>query len=353
VRWSGLAVHRRIGIDLGSRYVKAAELACGSSVLRVEAAAIFPRRNPGGPIDSDEIDRVVQVLSRQGFRASSVVMAVPPQKLMTGMLEVPSGLSGAPLRQLARMEFARMHACDPQSFEMAFWRLPDPARKTDQVQVLAGGCTHEDAEALLGVCQEAGIEVEVLDLPTCAIQRACRPLFSSASGITGLVDLGWSACRVAVCCRGVVVYERSLPEASLASLHEKLRNEFQLDFVKAEILLGEVGLSGGDRAEMALFDRVRTIITDHFDQAVEDLRAPFVYAIRQYGGETSSRLILLGGGASIAGLARHLGERLAMPVRVVSPADLAECPRPLLGTCGRPSLTMAVGLAQFGREDGE
>jgi Tfp pilus assembly PilM family ATPase len=99
-----------------------------------------------------------------------------------------------------------------------------------------------------------------------------------------------------------------------------------------------------------LFDRARSRITGYVDDIAEELRAPFSYAAQQYPDGGSCALLLTGGGARIAGVARRLGAALETPTRTVTPADLAECPPPLLGKCGEAGLTMAVGLAQFARD---
>ncbi len=339
-----------IGIDLGSRWIKAVQLGKTPRGWRVEACAIVPRRSPDEPLGGDEITILCDVLYRGGFEGNKVVVSVPPDRLMTGMLDVPSGVSDAPLKQIVRMEFARMHGCDPQSFEMVSWELPKSSRLIEQTQVLATGCPHTHANALLDMLESNGLNVEALDTGVCALQRAVRPLMQGTTGIFGILDLGWNACNVLVLHSGVVIYERSLPEVGLGKLHETLEGQFSLDTDEVDVLLGEVGVSQ-DLAEQKggkIFERAQSLIIAHFDRAIEDMRAPFSYAVRQYEGASVNCVLLTGGGGSIASLDEHLGEVLNVKTRTISPVDLAEIPRELLGRCAQPAMTTAVGLGQFG-----
>jgi type IV pilus assembly protein PilM len=348
VKWLGLSSRTPIGIDIGSRYVKAAQLSRSAGGWRVGAAAFIQRSSPDAPVDPPEIRRLCDVLYRQGFCGTDAVVMVPRDKLMTGMLELPSAVSGAPLQQIARVEFARMHSRDPQSFEMVYWDVPKPTRGKEHTQVLATACAHDAAESFLDVLEEGGLNVEGLDTNACALQRACAPLLSGSTGISGILDVGWSSCNVIVLHSGVVIYERSLPEAGIGRLHKLLEEEFHLEGDETDVILRDVGLSRDAQSSAeGLFEGVRAMISAHFDQAMEDLRAPFFYALQQYSDSPIDRLLLVGGGASIASLPDHLGAAMKMSARAVTPVDLAECPSPLLGKCGRAAMTGAIGLARF------
>src|SRR5947209_16612896 len=78
-----------IGIDVGSRYVKAVQLDKATTAagrLRVAAAAIFPRSEPGTAIARPEVRRLGDVLYRHGFTGSAVVLAVPADRLLTTVI---------------------------------------------------------------------------------------------------------------------------------------------------------------------------------------------------------------------------------------------------------------------------
>ena len=55
------------------------------------------------------------------------IVAAPATDLMTSMLDLPPRGPGIPFDQIARMEFARVHKCEANSFELSYWDLPTPA----------------------------------------------------------------------------------------------------------------------------------------------------------------------------------------------------------------------------------
>jgi len=338
-----------IGLDIGARDIKAAQLNRSSRRPRLKAAALLPRSVPDSPVDQAEIQRLCAVLGRQGFSGTNAALAAPAGQLLRATLELPPLDAGAPLDQMARMEFARMHGRDPQSFELAYWMLPESPARKGRTQLIAAAFPHDEADALLDIMEQGGLNVQVLDVHPCALLRACAPLLSSTTGIVGIVDLGWNACQLLIVYHGVVVYERSLPEAGIRRLCEALSQQLHLDQTAIDLCLGEVGFAKGQGPQGTedCFASARTIIAKHFDSAVADLRAPLSYTMQQYPGTSVARLLLVGGGASIPGLGGYLGSALGIETRTVSPADLVECPPPLLARCSTGALTAALGLAQF------
>jgi Tfp pilus assembly PilM family ATPase len=79
----------------------------------------------------------------------------------------------------------------------------------------------------------------------------------------------------------------------------------------------------------------------------DDVQASFAYAAHRYSSAVTD-LLLVGGGADVAGVAQHLARRLGLKVRVLTPTDLAECPASLVGKCRSAALSPAVGLALYG-----
>ena len=90
-----------IGVDLGARQVKALQLGRVRGTWRITAAARFAR--PGDPeqIDPAVVERLDDVFYRQGFRGRDVVLAVPGDRLRSGMLELPTIGPGVPIAQIA------------------------------------------------------------------------------------------------------------------------------------------------------------------------------------------------------------------------------------------------------------
>lgn len=364
MRWFSKLSRTPIGIDIGVRQIKAAQLQRSHSGWRVEALSVIPREvskrdtsrleprtNSNSGIDSEEVRLLDSVLQRQGFRGRDVVLAAPRDKILTGTLELPPRGSGAPLDQIARMELSRMHKVSPNSFEMSYWHLPASTKPKDSTYVIAVGCTHADTNEIIDVFEGEGLNVEALDVRTPAALRACKAALTTEPAVTAILDIGWCSACLSLVCRDVIIYERDLNNAGMRFLSEAISAKLQLDDEATGLLLTEVGLAASDENDGTAnqsFEEIRTVLARHFDAMVDDLQAPFSYAAHQYSEVGVKRLLLIGGGASISGLAEHLASSLQMEVSTVTPADVAECLPSLLAQSDNAALTLAVGLAKFG-----
>jgi Tfp pilus assembly PilM family ATPase len=386
-RRAHLRTRSAIGIDVGARAVKAVQFGrdrFGSGEWRVAAVAEVPRdevsqqANVTAPVAGQpgaqpgraahaltpvEVRRLMGTLERQGFAGHGVVLAVPNERVLSSLLELPPRSSQAPLEQIARMEVARAHRFAPDAFEMGCWDLPAAARATKQTPVMAVACTHADAAMLMDPFEAEGMDVCALDVKAAALARACRPLLNTeAGGIVGIVDLGWSAATLSLMHRGVAIYGRTLGDSGICKLYHTLATRLGLEIEVIDYLLADSGIAGtdaGHAAQGAVASATTGIrkakaatdaaglIAAHFEAAVHELQVSLTYAQHQYPDTPLSRLLVVGGGGCIRGVTEHLRRTLGIEARAAAPADLALCPPAVAEKCASPSLTAALGLAQF------
>jgi type IV pilus assembly protein PilM len=375
----GRRLHRRtrspVGVDVGARTVKAVQLGrdrFGDGRWRVTAAAEVPRDDVAGAasapvqahvVTAGEVRRLMGTLERQGFVASDVVLAVPDERVVSSMLELPPRSSQAPIEQIARMEVARAHRFAPDSFEMGCWDLPAAARATRQTPVMAVACTHADAAAVMDPFEAEGLIVLALDVKAAALARACAPLLrAEGGGITGIVDLGWSGASLSLMHQGVAIYGRTLGDCGISKLYHTLTGRLGLEIEVIDYLLADSGLTAHDAApgegappapaakKGKNAKDAAGLIAAHFEAAVHELQVSLTYAQHQYPDTPLSRLLVVGGGGCIRGVTDHLRAALGIEARAVAPADLAACAPAAAAKCASPGLTLALGLAQFTEE---
>ena len=391
-----------IGVDVGSRWIKAAQVSGAAGRVRLEAAALIPRAGTDAAPSPAELTQLADVLERQGFAGRRIVLSAPPQSLLTATVNLPPRGSGAPLEQIARMELARAHRCDPQQLSVAFWELPQAAgpgasgaigatgapkasgasgagatKQLESTGAMAVACSSEQANPLLDAFEAAGFDVVGLDVSWLALRRACAPLLGEAgdTGVTGIIDLGARSARVIALKQGVIVYERLLGESGIDRLSESLRTRLQLDDEAIAYLLAEVGLATesnegeapatreGDRrsnpspqkkdrrgqgsGEPDLYKEPRRLIVEAVDALAEEVATSLAYVAQQHRNAEVSAVLLTGGGAGIRGIDARLSEDLQAKVRVAGPGDLAQVSAGLIRHGGNPAFTAALGLAMY------
>lgn len=341
-----------IGLDVGARLIKAAQLGHGRCRGVVRATAIIGRSRPGAPIDRDEALRVSRVLSQQGFIGRGIVLAAPGDRVMASVIDMPPRDSGAPYDVIAEQEFARLQRQEPGRFELAWWDIPKPARASS-AKVMAVGCAHADSDPVLDVFTTCGFDVVAMDLGLAAAVRASLDVIGTSAGVSAVLDMGWSSARLALVHGGVVVFERQLAGSGMAGLHERVSQTLGVEPTQADALIQSVGLPDRDTADAVADARVRTvtpllrpILTSYLDDIVNELVASFEYAAHQYPDASLHRLVLIGGGGGVPGVASYLDGRVAPTVTPAAPLSAVDHH----GSQARAEaaiLTTALGLAGY------
>jgi type IV pilus assembly protein PilM len=341
----GRRTHSAIGLDVGPRAIAAAQLAFGRDRWRLHAAAIIDRApGSGTAVNPTEAQRVMHVLARHGFIGRNVVTAVPDQRLIAAVLELPPRSSGAPLGDLARMEVARANRLEVSAFECASWDVPGPARAADGSHMLAVACRHRDADEIVDGVEAAGLCVKALDVRSWAIARACQRVLEPGETVAAVLDLGESAALLTVVHDGVPAYERILADGALDHLRVAVRSRLGIEPELADHLYAGLSLlpqgeesagAGGEAAGAAL---------EHFENLAGELCTAIAYAEHRLGAEIR-RVHLQGHGAGISGIDAHLTQFLPAPARILRPADVLEMPQSASAAAASPALMTAVGLA--------
>ncbi len=350
MNWSFKSKRMPIGIDVGVRSIKAVQLSWPGREWQVEAVASIPRTGRDKTLDQDEVSRLAAVLDRQGFIGSDTVLAVPNEMLIGGIFELPSRSSGAPLDQIARMEIARVHKRDPGSFEMSSWDLPVSKRSSDTTNVMVAACAHADADGLLNLFDEAGLNVVALDTASWSFARACVGLVESESGACGILDLGWSSARLIVLYRGTIIYERTVPDGGVESLQNMLMQNTGLDNELVDHLLRstsqeEAGQEQG--GDSTVPRQLSAAITAYVDPIAKELETSLSYAAHRYQDATVECVALVGGGACVAGVSEEMAKVSNLPVRQANLGELAQCSSRLAKYHADASLTNALGLSAY------
>ncbi|HWP40015.1 MAG TPA: pilus assembly protein PilM, partial [Tepidisphaeraceae bacterium] len=351
-RMLGMRSPGPIGVDLGSHSVKAVQLApAGEGRWRVHAAARLPLPVPNHPFDVHTVRNLREVFERHGFVGQDLVVAAPAQHLLADVLEVPPPESGAPIGQITRAELARNAKID-DAFELAWWDLPAPSRggAGANATVMAVALRHDRAVELLDPFEQENLRVVAIDPQAMALARACRlhpdHTVGSASAI---LDIGFASVLLVLVRDDCVIYQRRLPDAAMGMLLRWLAEQFSLADDEAQYVLERIGISPASVAELAppaQASRVRDLVQRHLEQMIVELEQAFGYVGHRYADTSVGRLLVCGGGATIAGIVPYLQSRLGLPVQPLAPRDLVECSG--VAACDSPGMTMATGLALYG-----
>src|SRR5258706_7723307 len=283
-----------IGLDLGSRVVKAAQLQRCRRGWRVRAVATVPRTLEQSLEQSAA--QLTGVLERQGFSGRRVILAAPVRKLVCEMLDLPPRTSGAPIEVIAKAELGQAARLESGRFEMGCWDVPSSAR-SQGTAVIALGLRHEDADALVEPLESQGLEIVAIDAQGLALHRACQHLLKSDRA-TAMLDLGWSAASLHVANRETVLYQRTLWDSGIEYVLKTIVAEHGLGDDAAELVLRpEDSKRSGRPAPAWLGGLVRRFA----EQLCDELQTSLAFAKQRYSAACGNELLLTGGGAGLPG----------------------------------------------------
>lgn len=335
-----------IGIDIGSRSIKAIQVRIESGEPVISSAAFVPRAGDHTLFGPNDAERLMSVLFRQGFTGERVIVAVPSHQLLSAVMELPPRSSGAPLGEIARAELARSQKTDPSQIEMVWWDLPGGARANEGTHVMALGMRHADSDALIAAFESAGADMVAIDAPSLATVRALSSRLIPAPGLTAIADISWSGSELVIVQGDVIVYERTINELGLSVVVEQLKKRLNVDDDSAGMLLRQLGCAppGELNNQLAESQTAAAIVSQHADALAGELTMSLSYAARRFGTSVG-RVLLTGGAGSVPGLAAHLGSSIDTPVVAATAADLLRVDAPCVDTCRIYPMLTALGLA--------
>lgn len=353
--WFGKSRYTPIGLDLGSRVMKLAQMRRRGE--RLEVTALARIELPAHPSDPEariaaERDALREILTRGQFRGRQVVMTLGAQQLFVQNVRLPR-LASDELLKVARWETDERL---PEEFGPAEMRhlvageirpggnQPD-AEPRQEIILLAA--RRNDVDTLIGLAETARLQPVAIDLAPCSLVRTYQSLLRRKSDEQcGLlfIEVGATSTTL-VFTRGTdILLIKPLPIGG-QSFDNAVARRLVLEPPAAANVRRQSeaadGSIGGD-AVLTIADAVRG--------EIENLATELAMCVRYHNvtfrGNRLARAILLGGEASDT-LAGHLGRRIEIPCEVGDPllgCDVAPQLRHAGGIGRRSQWALAIGL---------
>lgn len=295
--------HGWIGVDIGARSVKIAQVSRRGGGLQLDAAAVAPRAEvvpPDDPVALSfsvrrEIEWALATLDDLTGRrcAASLSMAL---------------CDCAPGKELAAV------GDGPNAWCSATWETRDSAKGEDSSYTFSAplAAAEQVADDLL----DAGLSCRTLDAMTHAVARAVAWSQPNQRGKTlGVVDWSYSGALYCSVREGRPVYVRQLKNSALAAVEEELCSELGVSPSDAPPLLLEAtnGPAEGRASDL------RELITELAEPVVTGLGDELALTLghlRSHRKMDAPDMILLLGGGGALGAERRLSLRADCPVSV-------------------------------------
>lgn len=373
---------RILGVDLGAHSVKLVVASAGFRTTQI--VDTFEQEIPAGdgPPDERAWVALAALLDRHGLRNDTALIGLPGDAVSVRVLDFPfAGLKRADLEKAVGGELEGQLPHDLEELVFDCEQIPmvdaprpmagddDPTAVSSVpgaphagTRVLAAASSLERATAWVNAARKIGVEPRSLVAAPLAYARAVDALLATEgpearAEAIAVVDVGHVRTNVAVVHGGKVVFARTLSRGG-RGVTQAIAKAWNLPWDDAErIKRTQAEVQAGATAVVDPLARpTQTGVTDLHDVVMRevqplarDLRQTLA-ACRAQAGVLAARILLVGGGARLAGLRAYLAGELEVPVDGIA---LDQAPR-LIGAPatargqGADVALLALGLALEG-----
>ena len=342
----------RVGVDIGSTAVRAAELsmrAVPPKLVRIAQVPLAPGTVANGEVkDPQGVADALRELWHQGkFRSKEVVLGVANQRVVVREVSLP-WMTESELRQSLSFLVQEFVPIPVEEAVLDFHILDEFEREGRRmVRILLVAAQKAMVQQLVQAAEAAKLQPVGVDLVPFAIVRSAgmidgSGLQGSQGGDEAIVDIGADVTSICVHAWGVPRFVRILPTGGRDVTAAVARSLGVGEDEAEQLKRGAEGSNPHKREEAmkAALSRAASF--------ADDIRSSLDFYQSQMPGARVERVLLTGGGSKLQGLGRLLVDRLPSqvseghPFHRVSPAinlpDEASAE-------AEPLLAVAVGLA--------
>jgi type IV pilus assembly protein PilM len=343
----------RIGLDIGSTAVRAAEVTGGDDPVLVRAAQV-PLLS--GAVENGEVREPEAVTAalrelweRGRFKSRQVWLGVGNQRVVVREIALP-WLPDKELRQslgLQVQEFIPMSADEAVLDYDVLGEFEHEGRR--MLRLLLVAAQRIMVDQMLGAVLAAKLEPVGLDLVPLALVRAIGSgdagMDLESEGDEAVVDIGSHITNIVVHDRGTTRFVRILPSGGRDITLAIARSTGVTDEVAESLKRGQAVEGAPD------LEQTRAAALQRASQFVDEVRSSLEFYSAQSQGSRISRLLISGGGSKLEGLLELVRKKVPVQVErgnvfqripsqlALSDAELAEA---------EPVLAVATGLAIVG-----
>lgn len=341
----------RVGLDIGSTFVRAAELSSGGSptILRIGQVPVPPGAVERGEVQAPEAvgEAIRELWRRAGLKSREVMMGVGNQRVVVREVSVPA-LPDKELEQSLRFQVQDLIPIPLEEAVIDYDRLDEfEAEGRQMVRLLVVAAHRAMVDHHVASATAARLEPVGVDLIPFALVRSVGEfdglgLEPSEQGSEAVVDVGAEVTNICVHDRGIPRFVRILPSGG-TDVTRAVAASLGIDEEQAEMLKRGAPIDDPERREA-----VRRTLHERAGALADEIRSSLDFYRAQTPGVRIASLRTSGGGAKMPGFVEILSERVGVPAAMGHPfgkmdvkaelheADLEEA---------EPLVAGAVGLA--------
>ena len=316
-----------IGVDVGTHTVKLAQVARDGNRVRLHRAAVIQRPASWDGDDSLGLDQPISSLPEiraalecGGFWGRNAVCTLPMNVCQMRGLNVPPG-NDQERRTMASDELSQEWSEIKLSMEFDFWEMEPGHSGSDAFNVNILAASRPWVAQLWHDCRLNGLDCWAVDGLPLAMARAVGLLPGVSSSQRALVvDWGYSNTTLCVVGDDRPLYSRRIYGCAFGRVLEAIMERFSVTLDEAQHLTGTQGVTSPEASLLSEDHPIQAAITDAaseiLDELVHQVSRTLQFMETQRRHLHPSAVWLMGGGASLRNIDRHLAEAVKLPVHL-------------------------------------
>lgn len=333
-----------VGIDIGSEAAKVVQLkkeqerAILETYGELKTANYFKRASGAGFLrflDQEIADMLKDLMIESNVTTDQAVLGISSSSSFITVADLPL-MTREEVGAAIPFE-AKRYVPIPMAEVSMDWEIIEEDEATKRMRVLIAVVPNEVISKYKRIAELTHLDIQAIEIESFALVRA---LVGQEHGVAAIVNLGAQTTTIIVADNRIIRFNANIGRGS-REVSAILSRSLAIDEARAEILKKEVGLSTKPEEK-----EIADIIIPALDSLLGDVeRSLSVY--NRTNIRKVERVVLSGGGASMAGLVDYVSKKLGLETTLANPFALTVYPafmQPILKDLG-PGFGVAVGLA--------
>jgi type IV pilus assembly protein PilM len=335
-----------VGLDIGSRSIKAAELTetkQGLSLKRFGIMDIAHGAIEEGTINDPETvaESIKQLFKSYNIKESNVAVSIGGYSVIVKKISVQT-MDEEKLQETIHFEAEQYIPFDISDVNLDFQILGESESNPGQMNVFLVAAKKEMVNDYINLVNLAGLNPCIVDIEAFALQNTFEANYDMQSENTALIDIGASKTSLNILKGNSSLFMRDV-SLGCGQINQKIMSLIECSFEEAE------QLKYGDKPDRLTPEDLKGIISSVVADWCTEIRRALDFFYSTYPEDQIKRIILSGGGANIEEFRELLATEASAEVESINPFKNFEIDQKIFDDAFikqiRPQSAISMGLA--------
>ena len=305
-----------IGLDIGSRTLKAAEIVeskQGRTLKKFGTIEIAEGAIEEGTINEPEqvAEAIRQLLKAYNIKENNVAVSIGGYSVIVKKINVQT-MAEEQLQETIHFEAEQYIPFDISDVNLDFQILGENESNPNQMSVFLVAAKKEMVNDYINLVNMAGLNPCIIDVEAFALQNAYEANSEIQSENVALIDIGASKTSLNILKGNNSVFMRDV-SLGCSQINQKIISLVDCSFEESE------QLKYGDKTGRLSADDLQEIKTSVVSDWCTEIRRAIDFFYSTYPEDQIKKIVLSGGGANIAEFRELLGTETSAEVEIINP----------------------------------